>query len=41
MDASAVIVDRGERRVDLVAGHRFRELERFHALVHRLSPDDQ
>src|SRR5207244_11788906 len=29
---------RGNRPVGLVAGHRFRELERFEGLVHGLSP---
>src|SRR5438552_3867698 len=41
MEAPAVVVDGRDRGVDLVARHRFRELERFKALVHRLSPEAQ
>src|SRR5437879_8848318 len=39
MDAPPVIEVRGNRAVGFVAGHRFRELERFEGLVHGLSPE--
>src|SRR5213080_501793 len=38
MNAPPVIEVRGNRAVGLVAGHRFRKLERFEGLVHGLSP---
>src|SRR6266513_2950836 len=39
MDAPPVIEVRGNRAVGFVAGHWFRELERFEGLVHGLSPE--
>src|SRR5438309_6933941 len=41
MDAPPVIEVGGNRPVGFVAGHRFRELERFEGLVHGLSPERQ
>src|SRR5204862_7723381 len=38
MNAPTVIEVRGNRAVGLVAGHRFRKLERFEGLVHGVSP---